>query len=55
MKILITGGNGFVGMNIINEIIKNTDWIITCLINKTENNIPIHIEKIYNLEITIKY
>lgn len=55
MKILITGGNGFVGMNIINEIIKNTDWIITCLINKTENNIPIHIEKIYNLEINIRY
>ena len=38
MKVLITGGNGFVGVNIINEIITNTDWEIVCYINKNSNN-----------------
>lgn len=55
MKILITGGNGFVGINILNEIIKNENWIITCLINKSENNIPKYIEKIYNLKVNVQY
>ena len=40
MKILITGGNGFVGRNIIDEIINNTDWKIVCLIHQNDNNIP---------------
>ena len=40
MIILLTGGNGFVGRNIIDEIINKTDWLIICLINKNENNIP---------------
>lgn len=50
MKILLTGGNGFVGCNIINEIIKTTNWEITCLINKNYNNIPNEIRKITDLE-----
>ena len=49
MKVLITGGNGFVGVNIINEIITNTDWEIVCYINKNSNNIPENINKIYDL------
>ena len=49
MKVLITGGNGFVGINIINEIINTTDWSIVCYINKNSNNIPDNIEKIYDL------
>ena len=48
MKILITGGNGFVGINIINEI-KFYDWDITCLINKNEEHIPKNINRIYDL------
>jgi len=55
MKILITGGNGFVGINIISSIIKNTDWEITCFINKTDDRIPKHISRIYNLDIGFKY
>lgn len=50
MKILLTGGNGFVGCNILNEIIKSTDWEITCLINEHDNNIPDKITKIKNIE-----
>jgi len=49
MKVLLTGANGFVGINILNEVINNTDWYITCLINKNEENIPKHINKIYDL------
>jgi nucleoside-diphosphate-sugar epimerase len=55
MKILITGGNGFVGINIINSIIQKTDWEITCFINKTDNRIPKHISRIYNLDIDCEY
>jgi nucleoside-diphosphate-sugar epimerase len=50
MKVLITGGNGFVGINIINEIIKNTNWNIVCLIHKNFDRIPSHIETIYQLD-----
>jgi dTDP-glucose 4,6-dehydratase len=49
MRVLITGGNGFVGINIINEIINSTDWEIVCYINKNFNNIPENIHKIYDL------
>ena len=49
MRILITGGNGFVGINIVNEIIKNTNWEIVCLINKNSDRITSHIEKIHEL------
>ena len=50
MKILITGGNGFVGINIINEIINSTNWEIICLINKNSNKIPENIKKIYDID-----
>ena len=53
MKILVTGGNGFVGRNILDEIINNTDWEIVCLIHKNENNlsdISDKIKKIYELD-----
>lgn len=50
MKVLITGGNGFVGINIINEIIKNTNWNIVCLIHKNYDKIPNNIETIYQLD-----
>ena len=50
MKVLLTGGNGFVGRNILEEIITNTDWSIVCLINKNYNNIPSNILKITNLK-----
>ncbi len=49
MKVLITGGNGFVGINIVNEIIQNTDWQIVCLIHKNSHRIPTSIEKVYEL------
>jgi dTDP-glucose 4,6-dehydratase len=49
MRVLITGGNGFVGINIINEIINSTDWEIVCYINKNTNNIPDNIQKIVDL------
>jgi len=55
MKILITGGNGFVGINIINSIIENTNWEITCFINKTDDRIPQNIPRIYNLDIDSYY
>ena len=55
MRILITGGNGFVGINIINMIIKNTDWEITCFINKTDDRIPTRISRIYNLDSDSNY
>jgi len=45
MKILITGGNGFVGRNIIDEIINNTDWMVICLIH-INDNIPEFPERI---------
>jgi len=50
MRILITGGNGFVGINIINTVIKNTDWEIVCFINNTDDRIPTRISRIYNLD-----
>lgn len=49
MKVLLTGGNGFVGTNIVNEMITYTDWDITCLINNNDENIPGKIHRIYDL------
>jgi nucleoside-diphosphate-sugar epimerase len=49
MKVLLTGGNGYVGINILNEIIKNTNWELTCLINNNHNNIPSHISKVSDI------
>lgn len=48
-KILITGGNGFVGMNIINELISKTNCEIVCLINKNSDRIPNNIEKVFDI------
>jgi nucleoside-diphosphate-sugar epimerase len=50
MKILITGGNGFVGRNIIDEIANNTDWELICLINKNRDNIPDNIKIFTDLD-----
>ena len=55
MKVLLTGANGFVGINILNEMIEYTDWEITCLINKNEDKIPKNIKKIYDLKNNIKF
>jgi nucleoside-diphosphate-sugar epimerase len=55
MLVLLTGGNGYVGINILHHIQENTDWDIVCLIHKNECNIPNNIEKIYNLDIPVKY
>lgn len=55
MKILLTGGNGFVGINILNEIIKNTNLEVVCLINKNDNNIPKNVTRIYNLDTDINF
>jgi nucleoside-diphosphate-sugar epimerase len=55
MIVLITGGNGFVGRNIIDEIINTTNWQIVCLINNNDNNIPINVIKIKDLsEVSLK-
>ena len=55
MIVLLTGGNGFVGRNILDEIINNTNWEVICLINKNDNNIPDNIQKITTLDnITFK-
>jgi UDP-glucose 4-epimerase len=50
MKALLTGGNGFVGRNILEEILTTTEWSVVCLINKHFNNIPPNILKITNLK-----
>jgi nucleoside-diphosphate-sugar epimerase len=50
MNILLTGGNGFVGCNIVNEIRQTTDWDITCFVNKHHSNIPDDIRKIHGWE-----
>jgi len=50
MNILLTGANGFVGINILNKILETKNWNVVCLIHKNHNNIPNHIKKIYNLE-----
>ena len=50
MKVLLTGGNGFVGRNVLEEIITKTDWQLICLINKNYNNIPQQIFKITHLK-----
>lgn len=55
MLVLLTGGNGYVGINILHYIQQNTDWDIVCLIHKNECNIPKNVKKIYNLEIQTKY
>ena len=55
MKVLLTGGNGYVGINILNEIINNTSWEVICLIHKSADRIPDNIEKIYNLDTSIKF
>jgi nucleoside-diphosphate-sugar epimerase len=52
MQILLTGGNGFVGCNILNEIINTTNWNVTCLINENHNNIPDNIVKIKDINET---
>jgi UDP-glucuronate 4-epimerase len=51
MIVLLTGGNGFVGRNIIDEIINNTNFEVICLINKNDNNIPLKIKKYKELDL----
>lgn len=53
MKILLTGGNGFVGINILNQIINTTDWEIICFIHKNDNRIPQNIKRIYDFNSNI--
>ena len=55
MLVLLTGGNGYVGINILHCIQKTTDWDVVCLIHKNECNIPNNVKKIYNLDIPMKY
>lgn len=50
MNVLLTGANGFVGINVLNKILTTTKWNVVCLINKNQQNIPNDIKKIYNLE-----
>ena len=50
MIVLLTGGNGFVGRNIIDEIVNNTNWEVVCLIHKNDNNIPDKINKYKDLD-----
>jgi UDP-glucose 4-epimerase len=55
MKVLITGANGFVGINILNEIIRNTHWDVTCFIHKRHDNLPENVTKVYSLDIDNHY
>jgi UDP-glucose 4-epimerase len=55
MKVLITGANGFVGINILNEIVRNTTWETTCLIHKRVDNLPQDVKKVYDLDIDCYY
>lgn len=50
MKLLVTGGNGFVGINVINEIIKTTNWEIVCFVNKNADRLPKHITQVSSLQ-----
>jgi len=50
MKILLTGANGFVGINILYEILSTQNWEIECLVHKNEENIPTYVKKIYQLD-----
>jgi len=55
MLVLLTGANGFVGINILHFIQENTDWNVVCLIHTHENNIPDNVKKIYDLETSVEY
>jgi nucleoside-diphosphate-sugar epimerase len=55
MKLLLTGANGFVGINILNEIIRHTQWDITCFIHKHSDNLPEGVKKVYSLDIDCHY
>jgi UDP-glucose 4-epimerase len=55
MNVLLTGANGFVGINVLNKILETTKWNVVCLINKNHNNMSNDIKQIYNLdECTLK-
>jgi dTDP-glucose 4,6-dehydratase len=51
MRVLVTGGNGFVGINVINEIINTTDWEIVCFVNKNAERLPKHIKQINSFDL----
>ena len=38
MKILVTGSNGFIGKNIVNYLVENTEHIIICTYHNNNNN-----------------
>ena len=40
MKILLTGANGFVGANLAREILKGTDWDLTCMVRDKADRLP---------------
>ena len=50
MNVLLTGCNGFVGINMLNKILTDTSWNVICFIHKNVNNIPKNVTQINNLE-----
>ena len=49
-KILVTGGLGFVGFNLIRELVKNTDNDITCI-----DNLDSHSASLENIQKNVNY
>jgi dTDP-glucose 4,6-dehydratase len=39
-RILLTGASGFLGSHMLRHILINTDWNVTCIINKHHKNVP---------------
>lgn len=47
MKVLVTGANGFIGVNIVHHILEvYPNWSLTCLVKSSQDNIPEHVKVI---------
>lgn len=49
-KVLVTGGAGFIGHHLIEHILKNTDWTITCLDRLDTSGNLNRLDEVINIE-----